>query len=359
MLTLVVYAAVASGKDNFFLSGDLEGVADGDAVVIEYMKFEPGKKTVRKEVRVKDGHFEFSTHLNNAWKAQLRLKSVKDKRYYGLPVFIVPDERLELCGDIADASKSHEVEVGGSEFYRELAEVRKFARPYLEEIAAARSEAERMAAAERYSQACQSYVMARPDSEAAYSLVGLTDTWALAAVENMTERVRKGRFGRKIAQDVKVMQMLALQRYADRSKPRTRMAQNEKMPPFELRSESGKKFHSDSLAGKYTVIDFWGSWCIWCIRGIPKMKKYYERYAGELQIVSIACSDREESWRSALKKHRMEWPQLISDDGLVEKDYNVRSFPTKVVISPEGVVLRTFRGEGEDFYDYLDGLLGK
>ncbi len=88
------------------------------------------------------------------------------------------------------------------------------------------------------------------------------------------------------------------------------------------------------------------------------MKKCHERYADRLNIVSIACSDTEEGWRSALKKNRMLWTQVISDDRTVEAAYNVKAYPTKVVIDPDGVVLRSFSGEGEDFYDYLEELLG-
>ena len=54
----------------------------------------------------------------------------------------------------------------------------------------------------------------------------------------------------------------------------------------------------------------------------------------------------------------MLWTQVISDDRTVEAAYNVKAYPTKVVIDPDGVVLRSFSGEGEDFYDYLEELLG-
>ncbi len=43
-------------------------------------------------------------------------------------------------------------------------------------------------------------------------------------------------------------------------------------PDFTLNDINGKPFSLSSLRGKYVVIDFWGSWCIWCIKGMPKIE---------------------------------------------------------------------------------------
>ena len=373
---LLLTAVRGWGKDNFVMSGRLDGV-DKDVLLIEYISFEPDRKMVRKRVPVRDGYFEFSASLKNAWLARIRLKSVPEKDNKGFSIFLVPDETLVLRGDLRREQELYKVKVGGSEYYEDLAKVREFVRPFQEELAAAVMEyndglasgGDRVALLrgrqkseqqinDRYRAVREAYVMSHPESEAAYSLVQLDDRWGIAAIENLEPEVRGGRFGCKIAQDLKVMQLMSLQRMAAKNRPAALLAQGRQMPPFRLRKPEGGTFPSDSLIGKYTVIDFWGSWCIWCIRGIPRMKKCHERYADRLNIVSIACSDTEEGWRSALKKNRMLWTQVISDDRTVEAAYNVKAYPTKFVIDPDGVVLRSFSGEGEDFYDYLEELLG-
>lgn len=47
-------------------------------------------------------------------------------------------------------------------------------------------------------------------------------------------------------------------------------------PDFTLKDIKGNDFKLSSLRGKIVVLDFWGSWCGWCIKGMPKMKEYYE-----------------------------------------------------------------------------------
>ena len=44
-------------------------------------------------------------------------------------------------------------------------------------------------------------------------------------------------------------------------------------PDFTLNDLNGQPLSLSSLRGKYVVLDFWGSWCGWCIKGIPDMKK--------------------------------------------------------------------------------------
>ena len=128
-------------------------------------------------------------------------------------------------------------------------------------------------------------------------------------------------------------------------------------PDFTLNDINGKPLTLSSLRGKYVVLDFWGSWCIWCIKGMPKMKEYYAKYAGKLEILGIDCNDSEEKWKAAVAEHQLPWLHVYNTDesGLLEK-YGIEGFPTKVVIDPEGHVANVVVGEDPAFYTYLDKL---
>ena len=56
-------------------------------------------------------------------------------------------------------------------------------------------------------------------------------------------------------------------------------------PDFTLKDIKGNDFKLSSLRGKIVVLDFWGSWCGWCIKGMPKMKEYYEKYKGKFEFL--------------------------------------------------------------------------
>ena len=129
------------------------------------------------------------------------------------------------------------------------------------------------------------------------------------------------------------------------------------VPELGLKDLQGNVLELKSLRGKYVVLDFWGSWCTWCIKGFSKLKEYYAKYKDRLEIVGIDCNDTAEKWAAAVKKHNLPWLQVRSEDGITEEKFRVKGYPYKVLISPEGIVLNAYLGETADFYQYLDSAL--
>ena len=130
-------------------------------------------------------------------------------------------------------------------------------------------------------------------------------------------------------------------------------------PDFELPNLQGSTTKLSSLRGKYVVLDFWGSWCIWCIRGIPSMKDAYAKYKDKMEILGVDCRDTEDKWKAAVDEHQLPWLQVRCPDEKLQTiadQYGIEGFPTKVVIDPQGKIINTVVGEDPAFYTYLDGL---
>jgi thiol-disulfide isomerase/thioredoxin len=110
------------------------------------------------------------------------------------------------------------------------------------------------------------------------------------------------------------------------------------------------------------IIDFWGSWCGWCIKGMPQMKEYYAKYQGKLEILGVDCNDTVEKWKAAVAKHEIPWLHVYWDKDDENCDnpldlYSVKGFPTKVVVDPKGQVAKVIVGEDPAFYEYLDSVM--
>lgn len=128
-------------------------------------------------------------------------------------------------------------------------------------------------------------------------------------------------------------------------------------PDFTLTDINGKELQLSSLRGRYVVLDFWGSWCYWCMKGVPEMKAYYAKYKDKVEFLGIDCRDSDEKWRAAVAENEMSWLHVKNgtpDD--VPPLYGVPGFPTKVIISPEGTILKVVVGESPEFYEALDAL---
>lgn len=149
----------------------------------------------------------------------------------------------------------------------------------------------------------------------------------------------------------------ALQEQKAREEARKNMVEGVTAPDFTLKDLQGKDLTLSSLRGKYVVLDFWGSWCGWCIKGIPDMKKYYEKYKDRMEILGVDCNDTEEKWKAAVEKHELPWLHVHNtDEADITVKYGIQGYPTKIVIDPEGKVAKIVVGEDPAFYKYLDEL---
>ena len=132
-------------------------------------------------------------------------------------------------------------------------------------------------------------------------------------------------------------------------------------PDFTLNDINGKPLSLSSLRGKYVIIDFWGTWCIWCVRGMPMMKEYYKKYSDKMEILGVDCNDPEKKWKAGVKELDLPWKHVYNPKGSTEvlEKYEIEGFPTKVLVDPEGKLVKIVVGEDPKFYLYLDELFGK
>lgn len=125
-------------------------------------------------------------------------------------------------------------------------------------------------------------------------------------------------------------------------------------PQFTLTDLDGKQVSLSDFKGKWVVIDFWGSWCIWCIKGFPALKEAYAQYAPSLEVIGVDCGETEQAWRAGVEKYKLPWVNVYnpSDSGLTDK-YQVQGFPTKAIVNPEGKLVDITTGEDPTFFDRL------
>lgn len=137
------------------------------------------------------------------------------------------------------------------------------------------------------------------------------------------------------------------------------LVQDALAPDFTLTDIHGKPVKLSDYAKRYVVLDFWGTWCPWCIKGLPEMKRYYEKYSRKVTFIGIACRDRLDKVQDLVKKEKLPWISVMNGEGDndVSFRYGVSGYPTKVILKPGLKVEKVVLGEDPVFYETLDALM--
>lgn len=110
---------------------------------------------------------------------------------------------------------------------------------------------------------------------------------------------------------------------------------------------SGVKLSDFAGMGKYTLVDFWASWCGPCRREIPNIKGLYDKYNGKMNFVGVAVWDKPEDTQKAIDELKMPWPIMQGTQNWTEPTdlYGISGIPHIMLIDPEGkIVARQLAG---------------
>jgi len=105
------------------------------------------------------------------------------------------------------------------------------------------------------------------------------------------------------------------------------------------------------LRGQLVVIDFWTYCCVNCMHVVPVLRRIEERFAGRPVVVlgvHSAKFDAEQDparIREAMARYEIEHPVLVDREMRTWSAYAVRSWPTIVVVRPDGTIAAIAPGE--------------
>ncbi len=107
------------------------------------------------------------------------------------------------------------------------------------------------------------------------------------------------------------------------------------------------------LSGKVVLIDFWTYTCINCIRTLPHVTSWYEKYKDQgLVVIGVHTPEFEfekktENVVAAMKQYGINYPVAQDNDYATWNAFNNRYWPAKYLIDKDGIVRYVHFGEGK------------
>ncbi len=357
--------AVYAQDDVFRLSGNLEET--GDTVKLYVVDLTQSNPIRQESIVVCENRFETTLDIDIPHRLLIYNTDSHNAISNRIDIFAIPKENLVLTGKWTDYT------IDGSQFYKKYATMNKeiatsrnalidLTKECMERLGNGESQEAVVAYYEstvpplkqKFEDDVKDYLKSHQNSDESALLLSYIEepNDVLDAYNVLNDAIKQGRM--KPLLDV----------YVERANKELQQRENQKniaegkpAPEFTLDDINGNPLALSSLRGKFVVLDFWGSWCGWCIKGIPQMKEYYAKYNDKLEILGIDCGDTQEKWKEAVEKHQMPWKHVYnSEDSDITTTYAIQGYPTKIVIDPQGNIVKVVVGEDPAFYTYLDEL---
>ncbi len=117
------------------------------------------------------------------------------------------------------------------------------------------------------------------------------------------------------------------------------------MPALKVKTVDGGTFDLAEQRGKWTVVNFWATWCGPCLKEMPELSAL-DAMREHIVVVGLAYEDTTpEDMQAFLKTHPVVYPIALVDVYNPPQDFETpRGLPMTVLVAPDGKVAKTMTG---------------
>ncbi len=117
---------------------------------------------------------------------------------------------------------------------------------------------------------------------------------------------------------------------------------------FTVYDAQGNEVKLSDFYGKPIIINFWTTWCPYCVEEMPIFEQAYQKYGSEIQFLMIDCVDGQQETQamgeSFIQEKGFTFPVYYDTQGGASATYQVYSLPTSVFIDKDSYVVVYYPG---------------
>lgn len=337
-LVFVIFYTCPEAKqnyDNFQINGKIENVKDGATVFIRY-------DSIVDSTWIKNGTFKFTGSVPIPTKGNIYLKDFEIPNW-----FWIENTKIDVYHDKNDVSKTL-IDGGKEQKIANILEVRsKTTKRKIDSIStffvankASLSKDEKARIIQQLDELFQDI-----ENNAEQFIREFPNCYESASLLNS----KRFRWDKELLKELFLLMNKDFQEtsYGDKLSKYLKLNINpqigDKYVDFTQKDTNNQEVKFSEVKNKYTLIEFWASWCVPCRKSNPELIKVYNTYhKNGFEIVGVSIDEDKDNWLNAIKQDSLPWVNL-TDLKFVDNEahiiYNVNGVPDNVLIDDEDIII--------------------
>lgn len=136
-----------------------------------------------------------------------------------------------------------------------------------------------------------------------------------------------------------------------------KIAEGALAPDFEFSTPEGETARLSDFKGKVVLLNFWATWCGYCIDEMPAMQKITENFSDSVVVLAINRGDVKADATEFIEESNYDYVWGLDEDMSIQKLYPANGIPYSIIIDEEGIIGTIFEGSAPDMYPYFEEAL--
>ncbi len=112
-------------------------------------------------------------------------------------------------------------------------------------------------------------------------------------------------------------------------------------PAYEIKTLAGKSITPAVAKGRILIIHLWATWCEQCVKEMPEVEAFYQRYHDRgVDVVAVSLDDRSDKDKVNQAMKSFSFPAAMEADSDLHRLGRIWRVPVTFVIDQNGILRR-------------------
>lgn len=128
--------------------------------------------------------------------------------------------------------------------------------------------------------------------------------------------------------------------------PATVTEENRVALPWSVQLADGRNLDSQQLKGKVVLVNYWATWCPYCLKEMPVIEEFWQDHRGRgFEVLAVSVDDAPEKVAQYMQDHGHAFPAAAMDPSVYAAFGHAGSIPTSFIVDADGVIRHRIAGQ--------------